>query len=50
MMKMGWEVYVAVMGETINEYKICVVKVKVSDHLKELGVDGAIILQWISEK
>jgi hypothetical protein len=33
-----------------NACKVLVEKLKGRDHLEDLGVEGKIILQWISEK
>jgi hypothetical protein len=38
------------MGDMRNAYNIVVENLKRRDHLEDLGIDGKIILQWISGK
>jgi hypothetical protein len=38
------------MGKIRNAYKILVGYLKERGHLKDVGLDGRIILQWILEK
>jgi hypothetical protein len=35
------------LGQIINAYRILVEKLMGRDHLKGLGIDGRIILEWI---
>jgi hypothetical protein len=48
--KIRWTGHVACKGELRNSYSILVRKPEGKDHLEDLGVDGEIILEWISEK
>jgi hypothetical protein len=44
--RVGWVGHVERMGEIINIYKILFGKPGGKRQLKELGVDGKIILEW----
>jgi len=47
---MIWAGYVAHMGEERGVYRVLVGKLEGRNHWGELGVDGWIILGWISRK
>jgi hypothetical protein len=47
---MTWAGLVACMAKVRNAYTILVVKPEGKSHLKDLGVDGSIILKWIFGK
>jgi hypothetical protein len=45
-----WAGHVADMGEVRNAYKVWSENLKGKEHSQDLGVDGRIILDWITEK
>jgi hypothetical protein len=47
---MKWVENVACMEEVRNAYKIVAGKLRARNHLKDLGVDGKIILEWLIGK
>ena len=47
---MRWAGHVACMGEERGVYRVLVGKPEGRDHLGDLGVDGWIILGWISRR
>ena len=47
---MRWAGHVARMGEECGVYRVLVGKRRVRDHWGDLGVDGWIILGWISRR
>jgi hypothetical protein len=48
--RMRWAGHVAHMGEKRGAYRILVGRPEEGDHLGDPGVDGSIILKWISKK
>jgi hypothetical protein len=38
------------MGESRGAYRVLVGNLREGDHLEDTGVDGRIILKWISER
>ena len=48
--RMRWTGHVAPMGEERGAYRFLVGKLEERDHWGELGVDGWIILGWISRR
>jgi hypothetical protein len=48
--KIRWAVYAARIGGMRNAYNILVQKLQGKDNVEDLGVDGKIILEWISGK
>ena len=48
--RMRWAGHVARMGEERVVYRVLVGKRRERDHLGDLGVDGWIILGWISRR
>ena len=48
--RMRWAGYVARMGEERGVYRVLVGKSEIRDHWGDLGVDGWIILGWISRR
>jgi hypothetical protein len=47
---MRWAGHVGRTGEMRNSYKIFVGNLKGRDHVKDLGIDGKIILEWFLGK
>ena len=48
--RMRWAGHVARMGEQMGVYRVLVGKPEERDHWRDLGVDGWIILGWISRR
>jgi len=48
--RVSWIEYVVCVGEMRNVYKILVGKPEGKRPLRDLDIDGRIILEWISEK
>ena len=48
--RMRWAGHVAHMGEERGVYRVLVGKPEGSDHWGDLGVDGWIIIGWISKR
>jgi hypothetical protein len=48
--RMRWAGHVACMGERRNSYIILVEISEGKNHLRDLGIDGRIILKWILDK
>ena len=48
--RMRWAGHVARMGEERGAYRVLVGKPRERDHWGDLGVDGWIILGWISRR
>jgi hypothetical protein len=48
--RMWWEEHVTHMGDKRGRYKVFVWGHEGRNHLEDLGVDGMIILKWISKK
>jgi len=48
--RVSWIEYVVCVGEMRNLYKILVGKPEGKRALRDLDIDGRIILEWISEK
>jgi len=48
--RIRWAGHVARMGEEREVYRVLVAKPEEEDHWRDLGVDGWIILGWISRR
>ena len=48
--RMGWAGYVACMGEERGVYRVLLGKPERKNHWGDLGVDGWIILEWMSRR
>jgi hypothetical protein len=47
---MRWVLYVARMGYTRGAYTVLMRRREGKNHLKDIGVDGRVILKWILKK
>jgi hypothetical protein len=48
--RMRWAGHVACMGDRRGAYRVWWGDLKETDHLKDLSIDGRIILKWILNK
>jgi hypothetical protein len=47
---MKWAAHMVLMTDRRGPYSVLLGNVRVRDHLKDLGVDGRIILKWVLKK
>jgi len=47
---MRWEKSIILMREKRNAHDVSVGKLKLRDHLEDVGVDRSVILNWISKQ